>query len=156
MNLSSGTILFLVILGISLGVLLILLIISSLVNKKKQKMPGGIKALTIIFAVIAMGASVTTPLVHYNYIPLNLRYGYFKNTENETSKIKITRDSVELHQYGGGASDKRGTYTLSNNILSIYYTDGTMDEFEVKGLGTDLYQNGHKVYSYLKDQGGLD
>ena len=154
MNLNSGTKLLLIIFLLSLALLLILLIIFGLVSKKTNKLPKATKPLTIVAAIIMIASSILTPLAHYNYIPINLKFGYFNNVVDETNKLKINRDSIEyMPNYG---DIKKGKYTLVNDILTISYKDGSTMEFEVKGMGTDLYKDGVKVYSYVKDTWGLN
>lgn len=155
MNISSGTILFLLILGGLLLLLVILLIVFALANRKRRKLPGGIKFLTILLAIPTFVFSILTPLAHYNVIDVNLRFGWYSHKDENGTKIKITRDSIEYHPSGSGA-DKKGTYVLESDTLTITWKGGGTEKYEIKHLGSKLYQNGKRIYSYLKDQGGLD
>ena len=147
----------LILLASSLVVLLFFLVIFSLVGKKKGKISNGGKFLTVLFSIFFFACSVITPLVHYNYIDINLRYGYFANVEtNNGDKIKISRDSISYYNAGSHSHSKSGTYTLKNDVLVIMFGNNSQETYEVKGFGTDLYQNGVKVYSYLSNQGGMD
>jgi len=154
MNINSGTVLFLIIFGSSLTLLILILLIMAIVAKKKGRIPAAGKAFSVILASISFAFSILTPLVHHNVIDINLRFGYFTNRvlDNGT-KIKINRDSISYYPNGG--ESKQGTYSLNNDILTISYKDGTTEIYEVKDFGTHLYKDGVKVYSYLKDQGGL-
>lgn len=156
-TLSTGTVIFLAILVLSLFLLLLVLLISGIKGKKKGKLGGGAKFFIVFFAVILMAASVTTPLVNYNIIDINLKYGWYSHKDEDGTKIKITRDSIEYHQPGHGDSDKKGTYVLESDTLIITWNNGTTDEYKIKHLGKGLYDHdGNKIYSYLKEQRGQE
>lgn len=155
MNISFGTKLFLIIFLGALLLLVMFLLLFSLLGKKKGKFPGGGKFLTILFAIITIAFSVMTPLAHYNVIDINLKYGWYSHKDENGTMIKITRNSIEYHSHSS-ASDKKGTYVLESDTLTITWDNGAKEEYEIKDFGKKLYKGETKIYSYLKNQGGLE
>ena len=145
---NQGTFLVVIILGVSVVLLVLFLLILGLAGRHGNKKGlGFLKALTIIFAVSTMIGSLVTPLVYYNYIDFNLRYGRYNQNGSATYYL-IHRDSVELH-FGSVSEGVKGTWTLENNILTIKYGSSTI-EYTVEDYGTKLCQNGQTIFRYTK------
>ena len=145
---NSGAKLFLFILIGCAAILIIVLVLIGVFSKGK-KIKGGIKFLVVILSLITCAAFVTFPLAYHNYIDVNLRYGYFKSV-NEQDEIKITRHSCEYISYSG-SSLLDGTWTIENDKLTMKFSNAEK-VYEVKDLGTKLYQNGELAFRYMKDK----
>ena len=145
---NSGAKLFLFILLGCVVILIITLVLISVLSKGK-KIKGGIKFLVVIVSLMTSAAFVTFPLSYYNYIPVNLRYGYYKAVGTQ-DKIKITRHSCEYLSYSG-SNLYDGKWTLENDELTLQFSNKTLT-YEVKDFGTKLYKDGAITFRYMKDE----
>ena len=144
---NSGTQLVLTIFGIALVLLLIFLLLLAILGKKHKKGLGALKAFSLIFAIVCMVSSVITPLVYYNYIDLNLRYGQFRSNYT-TTYYSFHRDSVSIH-INGASEAAKGTWTLEDNILIVKYS-GVTETFKVRDYGTEISKD-NIIFKYTKD-----
>ena len=145
---NSGAKLFLFILIGCVLVLIIALVLISVLSKGK-KINIGLKFVVVLLSLMVSASFVTFSLANYNYIPVNLRYGYFKN-ESTNDKIKITRGSCEYISSTGTDDLRDGKWTLENDTLTLYF--GNVEQtYVVKDLGTKLYKNGELAFRYMKD-----
>ena len=151
---NSGTLMMLIIFGVTFALLVIVLLIAGFTSKDK-KVNGALKFFGVFLAIATVTCSILTALVNYDYIPINLRFGDYSSVEN-SNKVRISRDSIELHENGASEASKRGTYTLKDNKLIITYTGGSQDAFYVKDMGTKLCDvaTGKVLYKYISE-GGL-
>ena len=144
---NSGTQLILTIFGIALVLLLIFLLLLAILGKKHKKGLGALKAFSLIFAIVCMVSSVITPLVYYNYIDLNLRYGQFRSNYT-TTYYSFHRDSVSVH-INGASEGAKGTWTLEDNILTIKYNNLT-ETFKVRDYGKEISKD-NIIFKYTKE-----
>ena len=151
---NSGTLMMLIIFGVIFALLVIVLLIAGLISRDK-KVNGALKFFGVFLAIGFIASAIVTALVNYDYIPINLRFGYYSSVAN-SSKVRISRDSIELHENGSSEATKRGTYTLKDNKLTIIYNGGSQDAFYVKDMGTKLCDvaTGEVLYKYISE-GGL-
>ncbi|MCR5079571.1 MAG: hypothetical protein K6B65_06635 [Bacilli bacterium] len=144
---NSCTLLFILLLGGSALILLLLSLIMALTHKK-----GSLKAMkpfTLLFAVITCALSVMTPLVYFDIIDINLKHGYFVS---ETSSLKLHVHSHSVSIYDGSDSDSITVdWTLKNDVFRFNY-DSKEYAYTVKDLGTKLYDGDTLVFKYMKDQ----
>ena len=145
---NSGTLLFIFILLGSTVLLLLLLLVLGIAGRKGRKL-GGLRFLTMLFAIGVIASGVMTPLVYFNYIDMNLKMGRYTPIDGSWTYLKINRDSVELH-VGGQSEGEKGTWSLEKDILTITYSD-TKEEYVVKDFGTKLYQDDKLVFKYTKN-----
>ena len=150
MNMNSGSLLFFSILMGCLLLLIIALIIIGVIYKKKNKVSPISKAIVVILSLSILTFSVVYPLAHYNYIDVNLKYGYYKD-ENTNNLIRITRHHAEYVTQSTGEK-KEGTWSLKHDNLVIHFEDGTKGYFSVKKFGTRIYSGDHAEFKYLKDK----
>lgn len=144
MGLNSGSRMFLIILIAALAVLIITLVIIGLVSKKKG-VNGFAKFIVVALSIINVAAFTLFPLSYFNMIDLNLRFGYYSSI-NDSSRLHIHRSAVE---YRKNNTDYHGTWTIKNDILTINLPSETL-VYEVKDMGTKLYQDGQLVFKYMK------
>ena len=144
---NSGTLLVLTIFAIVVALLLLFLIPLAILGRKNKRGLGALKAFSLIFAIASMVMSVITPLVYYNYIDLNLRYGQF-HSNYTTTYYSFHRDSVSIH-INGASEGAKGTWTLEDNILTVKY-NGLTETFKVRELGTEI-SKGNVIYKYTKE-----
>ena len=144
---NSGTLLILTIFGIVVAFLLLFLIPLAILGKKNKKGLGALKAFSLIFAIVSLSMSVVTPLVYYNYIDLNLRYGQFRSNYT-TTYYSFHRDSVSIH-INGASEAAKGTWTLEDNILTVKYS-GVTETFKVREYGTEISKD-NIIFKYTKD-----
>ena len=144
---NSGTQLVLTIFGIALVLLLIFLLLLAILGKKHKKGLAPLKAFSLIFAIVCMVSSVVTPLVYYNYIDINLRYGQFRSNYT-TTYYSFHRDSVSIH-INGASEGAKGTWTLEDNILTVKYS-GVTETFKVREYGTEISKD-NIIFKYTKD-----
>ena len=145
---NSGAKLFLFILIGCVAALIIALVLIGVLSKGK-KIKGGFVAIVVILSLMASAAFVTFPLAYHNYIPVNLRYGYFKAVDDK-DEIKITRHSCEYLSYSG--TDLRdGKWTLENDELTLSFGN-KQQIYEVKDYGTKLYKDGELAFRFMKDK----
>lgn len=145
---NQGTLLFVFIFLGSSVLLLLLLLLLGVAGRKGRKL-GGLRFLTMLFAIGVITSGVMTPLVYLNYIDMNLKMGRYTPIDSSWTYLKINRDSVELHVDGQSEGEK-GSWSLENNILTITYVD-SKEEYVVKDFGTKLYQNDKLVFKYAKN-----
>ena len=145
---NSGTFLCLCILAISAGVLLLFLLLLGVLGRKGNKL-AGLKFLTLLIALVVTAASIVTPLVYFNYIDMNLKFGRFSNEGDNKTYLKFHRDEVSFHPNGQSEGIK-GTWSLEKDVLIITYQD-SKEEYIVKDFGTKLYQDDKLVYRYTKN-----
>ena len=127
--------------------LLLFLIPLAILGKRNKRGLGALKAFTLIFAIASMAMSVVTPLVYYNFIDLNLRYGEFHSNYSMTY-YSFHRDSVSIH-LDGASNAAKGTWTLEDNILTVKY-NGITETFKVREFGTEI-SKGNVIYKYTKE-----
>ena len=144
---NSGTQLVLTIFGIALVLLLIFLLLLAILGKKHKKGLGALKAFSLIFGIVCMAMSVVTPLVYYNYIDLNLRYGQFRSNYT-TTYYSFHRDSVSVH-INGASEGAKGTWTLEDNILTVKYNNLT-ETFKVREYGKEISKD-NIIFKYTKE-----
>ena len=144
---NSGTLLVLTIFAIVVALLLLFLIPLAILGKRNKRGLGALKAFTLIFAIASMAMSVVTPLVYYNFIDLNLRYGEFHSNYSMTY-YSFHRDSVSIH-LDGASNAAKGTWTLEDNILTVKY-NGITETFKVREFGTEI-SKGNVIYKYTKE-----
>lgn len=144
---NSGTSLMLTIFSIVVVLLLLFLIPLAILGKRNKRGLGALKAFTLIFAIASMAMSVVTPLVYYNFIDLNLRYGEFHSNYSMTY-YSFHRDSVSIH-LDGASNAAKGTWTLEDNILTVKY-NGITETFKVREFGTEI-SKGNVIYKYTKE-----
>lgn len=94
-----------------------------------------------------MVSSVITPLVYYNYIDLNLRYGQFRSNYT-TTYYSFHRDSVSVH-INGASEGAKGTWTLEDNILTVKYS-GVTETFKVREYGKEISKD-NIIFKYTKE-----
>ena len=145
---NSGTLLIIFILLGSTVLLLLVLLVLGIAGRKGRKL-GGLRFLTMLFAIGVIASGVMTPLVYFNYIDMNLKMGRYTPIDSSWTYLKINRDSVELH-VGGQSEGEKGTWSLEKDILTITYSD-TKEEYVVKDFGTKLYQDDKLVFKYTKN-----
>lgn len=145
---NSGTLLIIFILLGSTVLLLLVLLVLGIAGRKGRKL-GGLRFLTMLFAIGVIASGVMTPLVYFNYIDMNLKMGRYTPIDGSWTYLKINRDSVELH-VGGQSEGEKGTWSLEKDILTITYSD-TKEEYVVKDFGTKLYQDDKLVFKYTKN-----
>ena len=145
---NSGTLLIIFILLGSTVLLLLVLLVLGIAGRKGRKL-GGLRFLTMLFAIGVIASGVMTPLVYFNYVDMNLKMGRYTPIDGSWTYLKINRDSVELHVDGQSEGEK-GTWSLEKDILTITYSD-TKEEYVVKDFGTKLYQDDKLVFKYTKN-----
>ena len=145
---NSGTLLIIFILLGSTVLLLLVLLVLGIAGRKGRKL-GGLRFLTMLFAIGVIASGVMTPLVYFNYIDMNLKMGRYTPIDGSWTYLKINRDSVELHVDGQSEGEK-GSWSLEKDILTITYSD-TKEEYVVKDFGTKLYQDDKLVFKYTKN-----
>ena len=146
---NSGTLLVLTIFAIVVALLLLFLIPLAILGKKNKRGLGALKAFSLIFAIGTLAMSIVTPLVYYNYIDLNLRYGQFRSNYTSTY-YSFHRDSVSIH-IDGASEAAKGTWTLEDNILTVKYNNSDITEtFKVRDYGTEI-SKGNIIFKYTKD-----
>ena len=146
---NQGTLLFIFIFLGSSVLLLLLLLLLGVAGRKGRKL-GGLRFLTMLFAISVIASGVMTPLVYFNYIDMNLRLsGRYVSMTNSYTYIKFHRDQVSVH-VDGNSEGLKGEWYLENNILTIKY-DGKEEEYTVKDFGTKLYQEDSLIYKFAKN-----
>lgn len=149
MFLNSGTLLFILILSGSLVLLILLLLLLGLLGRKGRKL-GGLRFLTMLFAITTVASGVLTTLVYYNYIDLNLRLsGRYQATDGSYTYLKFNRDQMEVHVDGSSYGTK-GKWYLAKDVLTISY-EGKEEKYIVKDFGTKLYQDDVLMYKFTKN-----
>ena len=146
---NQGTLLFIFILLGSAVLLVFLLLLLGVLGRRGKKL-GGLRFLTMFFAITTAASGVLTTLVYYNYIDLNLRLsGRYVSMTNSYTYIKFHRDQVSVH-VDGQSQGLKGEWYLSNNVLTIKY-DGKEEQYTVKDFGTKLYQEDSLIYKFANN-----
>lgn len=146
---NQGTLLFIFILLGSAVLLVLLLLLLGVLGRRGKKL-GGLRFLTMFFAIAVFASGVMTPLVYFNYIDLNLKLsGRYTTTDGSYTYLKFHRDEVSIH-VDGQSQGLKGEWYLSNNVLTIKY-DGKEEEYTVKDFGTKLYQEDSLIYKFAKN-----
>lgn len=147
MGLNSGSRIFLFILIGALAVLIISLVIVGVVSKKKG-VNGFAKFIVVILSIINVAAFTLFPLSYFNMIDINLKFGNYSSVNDSSLRLHIHKSAAE---YRKNYTDYHGTWTLKNDILTIYFPSETL-VYEVKDMGTKLYKDGQLVFKYLNER----
>lgn len=157
MNFNTGSRLVFILFIAIIVALFTVLIIIALQSKNKNKVQVPLKVVAIVLAVLTVAGCFICPLTYYCDIPINLRYGnyeacpgYYPGHRTYKSLV-IHRDSLEITN---SASERiGGRYTLKNDILEVYLTDGTRETFVVKHFGSELVdkESNIKAFTYIGD-----
>lgn len=140
---------FLIVLIVLLALLILVLVFAGL-SYKKNKVSHSSKFLTALLSFLVFIFLVLTPLVHFNKIPVTLKYGKFANMLSDGSRLDIHFDSYEEYTYST-SNIQKGHYRLEKDTLYLYYKNGNLYKaYVVKGWGTDLYEDDILVYRYLR------
>lgn len=157
MNFNSGSLLVFIVFIAILVALFTILIIILLQSKNKNKVAKSLKISAIVLSVLTVACCFVCPLTYYCDIPLNLRYGNYEACPGyypgfrQYRLLVIHRDSLEITN---SASERiNGRYTLKNDILEVYLTDGTRETFVVKHFGSELVdkESNIKAFRYIGD-----
>ena len=127
--------------------LFLFLLLLGILGRKHNRKLIALKVFSLLFAITTMCASILTPLVYYNYIDLNLRYGKFRSNYTSTY-YSFHRDSVSIH-IDGASEGAKGTWTLEDNILTVKYNELT-EVFKVREFGTEISKE-NIIFKYTKD-----
>lgn len=157
MNFNTGSLIIFIVFVAIVVALFTILIVIALRSKKKQKIAHSLKVSAIVLAILAVACCFICPLTYYCDIPINLRYGNYEACpgyypgHRQYKYLKIHRDSLEIQKTD---SDRlNGHYSLKNDILEVYLSDGTRETFVVKHFGSELVdkQSNIKAFRYVGD-----